>query len=197
MRDWSPGGLRALDLSTMQVRTIAAAQGLTSPNVRNIMADREGSVWVSTRDALFRNAPGSDRFELIDVPSPVNDPSEIFHTTMMDAHGQVWAAGSRGLARFSAGKWTRFTERDGLKSGDLSAIAQGQDALWIAYRAGDAERRARIAEQPLLLLRAKESLAGTPTELAVAISSDGSRAAKIGVKPGHIAHHADLDVDGL
>jgi ParB-like chromosome segregation protein Spo0J len=41
------------------------------------------------------------------------------------------------------------------------------DALWIAYRAGDAERRARIAEQPLLLLRAKESLAGTPTELAV------------------------------
>jgi ParB/RepB/Spo0J family partition protein len=41
------------------------------------------------------------------------------------------------------------------------------EALWIAYRAGDAERRARIAEQPLLLLRAKESLAGAPTELAV------------------------------
>lgn len=40
-------------------------------------------------------------------------------------------------------------------------------ALWIAYRAGDAEQRARIAEQPLLLLRAKESLAGAPTEVAV------------------------------
>lgn len=41
------------------------------------------------------------------------------------------------------------------------------DALWLAYRAGDAEQRARIAEQPLLLLRAKESLAGAPTEVAV------------------------------
>lgn len=40
-------------------------------------------------------------------------------------------------------------------------------ALWIAYRAGDAEGRARIAEQPLLLLRAKESLSGAPTEMAV------------------------------
>lgn len=40
-------------------------------------------------------------------------------------------------------------------------------ALWVAYRAGDAEQRARIAEQPLLLLRAQESLAGAPTEVAV------------------------------
>ena len=40
-------------------------------------------------------------------------------------------------------------------------------ALWIAYRAGDAEQRARIAQQPLLLLRAKESTAGAPTEVAV------------------------------
>ena len=40
-------------------------------------------------------------------------------------------------------------------------------ALWIAYRAGDAEQRARIAEQPRLLLRAKESLAGGPLEVAV------------------------------
>lgn len=40
-------------------------------------------------------------------------------------------------------------------------------ALWVAYRTGDAEQRARIAEQPLLLLRAKDSLAGAPTEVAV------------------------------
>jgi len=40
-------------------------------------------------------------------------------------------------------------------------------ALWIAYRAGDAEQRARIAAQPLLLLRAKDSVAGAPTEIAV------------------------------
>lgn len=40
-------------------------------------------------------------------------------------------------------------------------------ALWIAYRAGDGEQRARIAEKPLLLLRAKEAIAGTATEVSV------------------------------
>ena len=40
-------------------------------------------------------------------------------------------------------------------------------ALWVAYRAGDAEQRARIAAHPWLLLRAKDSLAGAPTEVAV------------------------------
>jgi hypothetical protein len=41
------------------------------------------------------------------------------------------------------------------------------NALWVAYRAGDAEQRARIAAQPRLLLRAKDSLDGAPTEVAV------------------------------
>ncbi len=130
----SPGGLRAVDLSTMQVQVIGVAQGFTSPNVRHIMTDREGRVWVSTRDGLFRKMAGSDRFDKIVVPSPVNDPSEIFHTTMMDASGQVWAAGSRGLARYAGGKWTRFTERDGLKSNVVAHIAEDPDgSLWIGY----------------------------------------------------------------
>ena len=51
--------------------------------------------------------------------------------------------------------------------GRESVTTRELGALWNAYRTGDAERRARIAAQPLLLLRAKEAIAGTATEVSV------------------------------
>jgi signal transduction histidine kinase/ligand-binding sensor domain-containing protein/ActR/RegA family two-component response regulator len=131
----TPGGLRRLDLGTMQMQTIGPELGFTSTNVRNIMADREGHVWVSTRNGLFRKNPDSQRFEEIAPPSPVGaDQPEVFHTTMMDANGQVWVAGTRGLARLSAGRWIRFTERDGLKSNVVAHLAEDPDgSIWIGY----------------------------------------------------------------
>ena len=131
-----PADYEALDLSTMQIRSMGAAEGFTSPNVRHIMADREGRVWVSTRDGLLCKLPGLGSIRLyLSVPSPVNDPIEVFHTTMMDANGQVWAAGSRGACAHSAkGTWTRFTERDGLKSNVVAHLAEDPDgSLWIGY----------------------------------------------------------------
>ncbi len=131
----SPGGLRELDLKTMQARIVGADRGFSSDNVRHILTDRDGRVWVSTRNGLFRKMPDAARFEKIDPPSPVEtrDP-EIFHMTMMDASGQVWIAGTRGLARYSARGWTRFTERDGLKSNVVAHIAEDPDgAIWIGY----------------------------------------------------------------
>jgi signal transduction histidine kinase/ligand-binding sensor domain-containing protein/ActR/RegA family two-component response regulator len=131
----TPGGLRQLDLGTMQLRTIGPELGLTSTNVRNVMADRDGRVWVSTRNGLFLKNPDSPRFEEITPPSPIGaGQSEIFHHTMMDANGQVWIAGSRGLARLSAGRWTRYTERDGLKSNVVAHLAEDPDgSIWIGY----------------------------------------------------------------
>jgi signal transduction histidine kinase/ligand-binding sensor domain-containing protein/CheY-like chemotaxis protein len=160
----SPGGLRQLDLRTMQTRAAGPGQGLMSDNIRHVMTDRVGRVWVSTRDGLFRKMPNASRFEEIVPPSPIDlgkaaelpaqppgtqpagppgaghaeqtprPASEVFHMTMMDAAGQIWVAGSRGLARLSGGRWTRFTERDGLKSNVVAHIAEDPDgAIWIGY----------------------------------------------------------------
>jgi signal transduction histidine kinase/CheY-like chemotaxis protein len=53
----------------------------------------------------------------------------------MEAHdGAVWAAGARGLARYSAGQWKRFTTRDGLKSDVIAHMAEDPDgSIWIGY----------------------------------------------------------------
>jgi signal transduction histidine kinase/ligand-binding sensor domain-containing protein/CheY-like chemotaxis protein len=141
----APGGLRQLDLRSMLTRAVGPEQGLSSDNIRHVMTDRDGRVWVSTRNGLFRKMPNASRFEEIFPPSPVDapatppthaerPPSEVFHMTMMDAAGQVWIAGTRGLARLSGERWTRFTERDGLKSNAVAHIAEDPDgAIWIGY----------------------------------------------------------------
>ncbi len=132
----SPGGLRELDLRTMRIRTIGAEEGLTSDNVRHVMADGDGRVWVSTRNGLFRKMPGSPRFERLELPgSPANGQApEVFHMTMVDISGKIWAAGSNGLARLSGSRWTRFTGRDGLKSDVVAHVAEDPDgAIWIGY----------------------------------------------------------------
>lgn len=50
-------------------------------------------------------------------------------------------------------------------------------ALWGAYRAGDAEQRQRIAEQPLLWLRAKKAVEPPPTDVAVTREVNAATAA--------------------
>jgi signal transduction histidine kinase/ligand-binding sensor domain-containing protein/CheY-like chemotaxis protein len=132
----SPGGLRELDLRTMHMRAIGSEEGLTSDNVRHVMADGDGRVWVSTRNGLFRKMPGSPKFERMEIPSEPapGQPPEVFHMTMMDAGGKIWAAGTNGLARLSGSRWTRFTERDGLKSDVVAHVAEDPDgAIWIGY----------------------------------------------------------------
>ncbi len=126
----SPGGLYRLNAVTGELR---AAEGLKSDNIRHIMIDHEKRVWVSTRDGLFRGEPGSNRFEQLLLPDAHGN--EPFHMTMVDHAGQVWAAGDRGLARLSAGQWTRLTKRDGLKSDRVEQMVEDPDgAIWIGYR---------------------------------------------------------------
>jgi signal transduction histidine kinase/ligand-binding sensor domain-containing protein/ActR/RegA family two-component response regulator len=131
----SPGGLRQLDLTSKQLRVIGPEAGLNTTNVRHVLADRDGRIWVAARDGLFRKLPDSPRFEQLAPPSPVtSSQAEVFHMIMLDANGQVWVAGTRGLARLSAGRWTRYTERDGLKSNVVAHVAEDPDgSIWIGY----------------------------------------------------------------
>ncbi len=80
---------------------------------------------------------------------------------LVSAHGAMRSL--LPLARANKGHAQQIVEAIGCER----LTTRQLDALWVAYRAGDAEQRARIAMQPLLLLRAKESVAGAPSELVV------------------------------
>ncbi len=128
----APGGLRWLNPRTNETRAIGAEQGLKSNYIRHVMVDKSGRVWASTRDGLFRSREHSQEFEQL---SPLaTKASELFHMTMEAHDGVVWAAGARGLARYSAGEWKRFTTRDGLKSDVIAHMAEDPDgSVWIGY----------------------------------------------------------------
>jgi len=123
----APGGLLRLDPRTGATRSFGEADGLDSNNVRHVMLDRSGAVWVSTRDGLFRRAAGARNFtEMLG--------GETFYMTLADRSGAVWAAGAHGLARFSGRQWTRWDSRNGLESDVVAHLAEDPDgSLWISY----------------------------------------------------------------
>jgi signal transduction histidine kinase/CheY-like chemotaxis protein/streptogramin lyase len=129
----APGGLRRLNPRTGATRAIGAAEGLRSNYIRHVMVDKSGRVWASTRDGLFRSRDRSQEFEQV-TPDGAGRTSELFHMTMEAHDGVVWAAGARGLARYSQGEWKRFTTRDGLKSDVIAHMAEDPDgSVWIGY----------------------------------------------------------------
>jgi signal transduction histidine kinase/CheY-like chemotaxis protein len=108
------------------------AEGLKSDQVRHVMVNRDGRVWVSTRHGLFRSEPNSIRFEQV-FPAGT-EPAEDFQMSMTDRLGETWVAGDHGLARWADGRWTRFTTKDGLKSDQVTHLAEDPDgSLWIGY----------------------------------------------------------------
>ena len=133
-----PGGLRQLNPRTKQIRTLREANGLPVGGVRSVMVDRQGLVWVSANTGLFRsltpvNYGGKAEFEQQFPPG--TREYEKFLKTIEDAQGQIWAAGDFGLARWSAGVWTRYTRQDGLRSDGVAQLAEDPDgSIWAGYR---------------------------------------------------------------
>ncbi|HUA86838.1 MAG TPA: two-component regulator propeller domain-containing protein [Bryobacteraceae bacterium] len=123
----SPGGLLRLNPRTGETQSFGAADGLNSDNVRHILLDRLGRLWVSTRDGLFLREAGARTFTTALA-------GETFYMTLLDRSGALWAAGAHGLARFSDGQWKRFTTANGLKSDVVAHLAEDPDgSLWISY----------------------------------------------------------------
>jgi hypothetical protein len=89
----------------------------------------------------------------------------------VDEGGVVWLATTQGLARFDGKGWKVFTKADGLKADQLSAIAQGQGALWLVYRDSVGISRMQFAgERPAITHFTMEN--GLSSNQAIAVASD-------------------------
>lgn len=132
-----PEGLARVEPSTGASRPYTHALGLGSAGILHLFVDSAGRLWVSTRKGLYRSVdrierPGP-RFEEVRLPG--TGDSETFFSTLEDRKGNIWVAGSKGLARFDNNAWTRYGVRDGLRSNGVGYLAADHDgSIWIGYR---------------------------------------------------------------
>jgi len=132
-----PGGISRFSKSGILQHNYGVAAGLTKDEIVATALDRQNRLWAVGNGGCFRSQASLDKnanlkFERIDIPGIA--PHTFFRDVRVGQDGVVWVSSSNGLIRFNSGQWKVFTERDGLKSSDLSAIVEGQGAIWVAYR---------------------------------------------------------------
>ena len=103
----------------------------------NAMAlDAQHRIWVATSNGCFRTQPlagnQAARFERLTVPGLTEQT--IYRDVLVNDDQTIWFATSRGLLHYDRGRWTIFTEKDGLRSANLGVVAKAETGLWIAYR---------------------------------------------------------------
>lgn len=139
------------------------AVGLPAPDVRDLVATADGTVWAATswgalrwRDAtwtLFTDAANIARLRedaryptlrLEPLPESVlrkSRPTELpvdranLTDVCVDSQGALWFGTKGGeVLRFTGDAWTVFNEADGLVSGRLASLLPRQDgSLWVAH----------------------------------------------------------------
>jgi diguanylate cyclase (GGDEF)-like protein len=132
-----PGGISRFDKNGVLQHSYGIEAGLTKDEIIATALDRQNRLWAVGNGGCFRslaplNGSLTLKFERIDIPGIV--AHTFFRDVKVGQDGVVWVSTSNGLVRFDDGHWKVFTESDGLKSSDLSAIVQGQGSIWVAYR---------------------------------------------------------------
>ncbi|GAP67116.1 signal transduction histidine kinase [Mizugakiibacter sediminis] len=141
-------------LPTPLFRHYGVDDGLPSSAVYMTVQDREGFLWIGTRDGLARyDGVGFEVFRH-DDRDPGSLPANDISTLFVDRDGGVWAGGEgTGLNRYDA-KTQRFEhwrhdpkDPASLAGDDVWALAQTPDgALWVGLYAAGLDRLAPDAK---------------------------------------------------
>lgn len=106
--------------------------------------EADGTLWIGTqRDGLLRATEDGEGWRIEREELPAAKPRERISDLALDRRGQLWAAGSDGLALRRGDAWRRLRTADGLASDNIIYVAASRmdDSLWLAY----AERPGEIA----------------------------------------------------
>jgi signal transduction histidine kinase/ligand-binding sensor domain-containing protein len=111
-------------------KLIGEAQNLPEKQVRALLQDSKGTLWVSViLGGLFRGSGGE--FKRMEGAGPVGGN---VYSLMEDRDGAIWA-GNDALWKWSGGEWKQFDSSRGLPKSMIQALAQSADgSLWVGVR---------------------------------------------------------------
>ncbi|MES2470258.1 MAG: two-component regulator propeller domain-containing protein [Verrucomicrobiota bacterium] len=126
---------------------IGEAQGLPQKQIRALLRDSKGTLWVSViLEGLYRRQSG--RFVRESWPDGV--PSGVY-SLMESRDGSIWAGcGSGALWQRRDGAWKQLGTADGLPKANLEALAQdGDGTIWIGTRGSGLYRSVGARFEPV------------------------------------------------
>jgi diguanylate cyclase (GGDEF)-like protein len=118
--------------ATVNVRAYYDADGLPQNSVESLSIDREGRMWVTTRDggAVF------DGTEWTHVPMPDPETSNWPREVLAASDGTVWfGTEPEGLSRLHRGEWLSWSSSSGL-AGRVYSLAEHDGSIVAATSAG-------------------------------------------------------------
>jgi diguanylate cyclase (GGDEF)-like protein len=118
--------------ATFHVREYFDTDGLPQNSVESMSLDRDGEIWVTTRDggAVF------DGTAWTHVPMPDALDSSWPRVVMASSDGAVWfGVEPTGLGRLEGGTWRTWTETQGLQ-GRVNAMLEHEGLVFIATTEG-------------------------------------------------------------
>ncbi|MEM9173109.1 MAG: two-component regulator propeller domain-containing protein [Pseudomonadota bacterium] len=143
------GGLSKLDRNSGLVKTYRASDALgtlTSDRLRDVLIDKNGLVWVATRQSgLGYFDPESEAF----TPVALSDATETprLHSLYFDARGLLWVGGDHGLTAIDTKTNQQVAFKhdpdnaQSLQAGSVRSILQdSQGNLWVGTYGGGLSR---------------------------------------------------------
>ena len=123
-------------ITRYDIRGWQTDDGLPQNSVRAITQTREGYLWVGTQEGLARF--DGVRFATLGTNAPPELKRGWIAALCAGRDGSLWiGCDGYGLARLKEGKFTRFSEADGLLSNQIRCLLEGRDGvLWIGSEAG-------------------------------------------------------------
>jgi diguanylate cyclase (GGDEF)-like protein len=103
--------------------------------ITSLFEDPDGSLWVGTRrSGLYQVRDTGQGPRERSVPLPGGAPDERIQAVAGGSQGRIWVGGSRGLALFEQGSWTRLTPAQGLDSLHVIAVKErNRGDLWVSF----------------------------------------------------------------
>ena len=143
--------------------------------INAVVGDAQGRLWFGhTRSGVLRWDTGAGR--VVQDAGPALAQAQFLgaYDLREDAHGRLWAGTTAGLmVRAPDGRWSRFTEQDGLLSHTVTSLALLPDgSAWLAYLEPSGLTRVRLEAGRFQVLEHRTRTKGLRSDAIYALLAD-------------------------
>jgi ligand-binding sensor domain-containing protein/class 3 adenylate cyclase len=111
---------------------ITQADELSNNNIRVILEDDEGNIWLGTFGGGVSRYDGKTFKTFKDIDGL---PSNFILSGLKDREGNLWFGTDNGLSRFDGKSFTAFIKKDGLEDPYIFSMAEGEHGnIWLGTR---------------------------------------------------------------